>query len=149
MGTADLAREGDQREDWMGRTGSPIYKGKLRDYDLPFVRSFQLFCPIKISIFSPITTALTGLPFAVAPALPRLLRLPSASFVLRATLPRHPPYGGIDRAQPPVILPPSRPSLILLYSHRFLLIVLLSASCQPQGSFLSRSLIFLSPTLSV
>lgn len=69
--TTDLAGEGDQREDWIERTGSPIYKGELGDYDLPFVRSFQLFCPIKISIFSPITAALTGLPFAVAPALPR------------------------------------------------------------------------------
>lgn len=47
------------------------YKGELGDYDLPFVRSFQLFCPIKISIFSPITAALAGLPFAVSPALPR------------------------------------------------------------------------------
>lgn len=55
------------------------YKGELGDYDLPFVRSFQLFCPIKISIFSPITAALAGLPFAVSSALPRpsaALRLP-------------------------------------------------------------------------
>lgn len=56
-----LSREGDRREDWTGRAGSPIYKGELEDYDLPFVRSFQLFCPIKISIFSPITAALAGL----------------------------------------------------------------------------------------
>lgn len=83
------------------------YKGELGDYDLPFVRSFQLFCPIKISIFSPITAALAGLPFAVSSALPRLLPPPSASFALfpRSTLPRHPPYGGIDRAQSSVILP--------------------------------------------
>lgn len=94
----------------MGRAGSPIYKGELGDYDLPFVRSFQLFCPIKISIFSPITAALTGLPFAVSPVLPR------SSATLRLLHPprfnpppRHPPYGSIDRAQPPVI-----PSLLTL-----------------------------------
>lgn len=50
----------------MGRAGSPIYKGEPGDYDLPFVRSFQLFCPIKISIFSPIAATLAGSPFAVS-----------------------------------------------------------------------------------
>lgn len=72
-----VAREkGDRREDWMGRAGSPIYKGEPGDYDLPFVRSFQLFCPIKISIFSPIAATLAGSPFAVSltppPPLPPL-----------------------------------------------------------------------------
>lgn len=60
----------------MGRAGSPIYKGEPGDYDLPFVRSFQLFCPIKISIFSPIAATLAGSPFAVSltppPPLPPL-----------------------------------------------------------------------------
>lgn len=50
----------------MGRAGSPIYKGEPGDYDLPFVRSFQLFCPIKISIFSPIAATLAGSPFATS-----------------------------------------------------------------------------------
>ena len=50
----------------MGRAGSPIYKGEPGDYDLPFVRSFQLFCPIKISIFSPIAATLASSPFAVS-----------------------------------------------------------------------------------
>lgn len=67
----------DRREDWMGRAGSPIYKGEPGDYDLPFVRSFQLFCPIKISIFSPIAATLAGSPFAVSLA--------------RSRPPRHPP----------------------------------------------------------
>lgn len=75
----------------MGRAGSPIYKGELGDYDLPFVRSFQLFCPIKISIFSPIAATLAGSPFAVS-------LTPPLSF--RPFLPGHPPYGNIDRAQP-------------------------------------------------
>lgn len=75
----------------MGRAGSPIYKGELGDYDLPFVRSFQLFCPIKISIFSPIAATVAGSPFAVSLTPP---------FSFRPFLPGHPPYGNIDRAQP-------------------------------------------------
>lgn len=86
---------GDRREDWMGRAGSPIYKGKPGDYDLPFVRSFQLFCPIKISIFSPIAATLSRVRLLQCRSLVRspLLFFPSS-------LPRHPPYGSIDRAQP-------------------------------------------------
>lgn len=88
-----VREKGDRREDWMGRAGSPIYKGEPGDYDLPFVRSFQLFCPIKISIFSPIAATLAGSPFAVSlTSLPPPLPLPFH--------PGHPPYGNIDRAQP-------------------------------------------------
>lgn len=79
----------------MGRAGSPIYKGEPGDYDLSFVRSFQLFCPIKISIFSPIAAILANSPFAVSLSLPPLPFPPARSF-----LPCHPPYGSIDRAQP-------------------------------------------------
>lgn len=79
----------------MGRAGSPIYKGEPGDYDLSFVRSFQLFCPIKISIFSPIAATLANSPFAVSLSLS-----PPLSATARLFLPCHPPYGSIDRAQP-------------------------------------------------
>lgn len=65
----------------MGRAGSPIYKGEPGDYDLPFVRSFQLFCPIKISIFSPIAATLAGSPFAVS-----LTPSPPAALSTQSTL---------------------------------------------------------------
>lgn len=79
-----VAKEkGDRREDWMGRAGSPIYKGKPGDYDLPFVRSFQLFCPIKISIFSPIAATLAGSPFAVSLTPPP----PAALHTVTSTVP--------------------------------------------------------------
>lgn len=77
----------------MGRAGSPIYKGEPGDYDLPFVRSFQLFCPIKISIFSPMA-ARDSRGFAFC----------SVAHSLSPGRPFHPvhptPYGNIDRAQP-------------------------------------------------
>lgn len=78
----------------MGRAGSPIYKGEPGDYDLPFVRSFQLFCPIKISIFSPIAATLSRVRLLQCRSLP----LPPPAF--RPFLSGHPPYGNIDRAQP-------------------------------------------------
>lgn len=91
-----VAREkGDRREDWMGRAGSPIYKGEPGDYDLPFVRSFQLFCPIKISIFSPIAATLAGSPFAVSLTPP-----PPAALSTQATL-----HTVTSTVPNPVILP--------------------------------------------
>lgn len=139
-----VAREkGDRREDWMGRAGSPIYKGEPGDYDLPFVRSFQLFCPIKISIFSPIAATLAGSPFAVSLTPPP----PSAPFH-----PGHPPYGNIDHAQPRDSSPshprPSRYTATAFSSSLFLFVSL------PPLLFLSfsffRSLIsFNLPSLSL
>lgn len=79
----------------MGRAGSPIYKGEPGDYDLPFVRSFQLFCPIKISIFSPIAATLAGSPFAVS-----LTRPPPAALSTQATL-----HTVTSTVPNPVILP--------------------------------------------
>jgi len=130
------SERGRERE----RERERIYKGELGDYDLPFVRSFQLFCPIKISIFSPIIATPAGSPFAASPALchpppPPLPHLPPpppfASFVqppvqpshvalhtLTSTVPKHP--------CPPSLPPPpaddSSPShpLAMLHSHRFL-----------------------------
>lgn len=105
----------------MGRAGSPIYKGEPGDYDLPFVRSFQLFCPIKISIFSPIAATLAGSPFAVSLAPPR--PPPPAAPPFRPFHPGHPPYGNIDHAQPRDSSP-SRPRPSCYTATRFLSIAL-------------------------
>lgn len=110
----------------MGRAGSPIYKGKPRDYDLPFVRSFQLFCPIKISIFSPIA-ATRGFAFCSVARSPAPAPLPLSTHATLHTVASTVPN--------PTILPLS-PSPILLYSHRFLPIALLSISPLPFVSLL-------------
>lgn len=103
-----VAREkGDRREDWMGRAGSPIYKGEPRDYDLPFVRSFQLFCPIKISIFSPIAATLAGSPFAVSltPPPPSALSTQATLHTVTSTIP-NPVILPLLTLTHPVIQPP-------------------------------------------
>lgn len=113
----------------MGRAGSPIYKGEPGDYDLPFVRSFQLFCPIKISIFSPIAATLAGSPFAVSltPPPPSALSSQTTLHTVTSTVPNPVILPLLTLAhpvvQPPLSLDPSpfRPSPPLLLSLFFIL----------------------------
>lgn len=111
----------------MGRAGSPIYKGEPGDYDLPFVRSFQLFCPIKISIFSPIAATLAGSPFAVSltPSPPAALSTQSTLLhTVTSTVP-NPVILPLLTLAYPVVQPPLSlhrsffPSLSLSLSHTF------------------------------
>lgn len=58
VGAARVVGRSEIDEGWEngkadGTRGFANTKREPGDYDLPFVRSFQLFCPIKISIFSP------------------------------------------------------------------------------------------------
>lgn len=112
----------------MGRAGSPIYKGEPGDYDLPFVRSFQLFCPIKISIFSPIAATLSRVRLLQCRSLP----LPPPAF--RPFLSGHPPYGNIDRAQPRDSSP-SHPRPSWCTATAFSLLLFLSVSLSATVAF--------------
>lgn len=74
-------RGGEIGEGWRKVDGTRRFantKGEPGDYDLSFVRSFQLFCPIKISIFS--SSSPTRSPFAFVLLLPsdqkRIFRCP-------------------------------------------------------------------------
>lgn len=126
----------------MGRAGSPIYKGEPGDYDLPFVRSFQLFCPIKISIFSPIAATLSRVRLLQCRSLPLPLPLPPA---FRPFLSGHPPYGNIDRAQPRDSSPSHpRPSWYTATAFSLSLFLSVSLSLPP---LLSLSLSLSPPTL--
>lgn len=84
----------------MGRAGSPIYKGEPGDYDLPFVRSFQLFCPIKISIFSPIAATLSRVRLLQCRSLPLPSPPPPSALSSPATL-----HTVTSTVPNPVILP--------------------------------------------
>jgi len=105
----------------MGRAGSPIYKGEPGDYDLPFVRSFQLFCPIKISIFSPIAATLASSPFAVS-----LPPSPLSALSSQATL-----HTVTSTVPNPVILPLLTLALFCYTATAFSPLLFLSVSLPP------------------
>lgn len=101
-----LSGEGDRREDWMGRAGSPNTKGSS---EITIFHSFarsNYFVQLKYR-FSPLSPRPSRVCLLQCRPLSPVLPPPSASFALfpRSTLPRHPPYGSIDRAESSVILP--------------------------------------------
>lgn len=90
----------------MGRAGSPNTKGSS---EITIFHSFarsNYFVQLKYR-FSPLSPRPSRVCLLQCRPLSPVLPPPCASFALfpRSTLPRHPPYGSIDRAQSSVILP--------------------------------------------